>query len=95
MEKFTKTLLNGIESRTKAERDAVRAKAKARESRMKGTARGNRCARTGAKAQAIAATVPTASSPTTALKAAVEKENGMRAQRLCQQRRSSVQRKKS
>jgi hypothetical protein len=34
MEKSTKTLLNGTESRTKAERDAERARAKAREFRM-------------------------------------------------------------
>jgi hypothetical protein len=95
MEKSTKTLLNGTESRTKVERDAARARAKARESRMEGTAREDRCARTGAKAQAIATTVPTASSPTTALKAAVEKEKGMRTQRLCQRRRSNEQRKKS
>ena len=77
-------------------------KGKARESRKEGTAREDRCARTEARAMAIAATAPTASSPTTVLKAAAEtlkaaaeKENGMRAQRLCQQRQSSVQRKKS
>ena len=102
MEKFIKTLRNGTESRTKAARDAARARAKARESRKEGTAREDRCARTGAQATAIAATALTESSPTMVLKAAVEtlkaaaeKENGTRAQRLCQRRQSSVQRKKS
>jgi hypothetical protein len=86
MEKFIKTLRNGTESRTKAARDAARARAKARESRKEGTAREDRCARTGAQATATAAMVPTASSPTTVLKAAVENENGMKDQLQCQRR---------